>query len=264
MRGPTWDKGRTFWPGSRTSSIGYDARVARRVFVGDIQGCREELERLLEALGFEAGADRLEPVGDLVNRGPDSLGVLRLARSLGAGGVLGNHDLHLLRTAAGLRQPGPKDTFGEVLRSADRDELLAWLSARPFAKAWVDVLLVHAGLSPAWDDPIARLAGRDPLAPHPDTEFAVSARTCDARGARPEEDWPAPGPPYRPWFEHWKARGDPRTVVFGHWARLGLVREPGLVGLDTGCVWGGRLSAWIAEEDRIVSVPAARAWAAHG
>jgi bis(5'-nucleosyl)-tetraphosphatase (symmetrical) len=238
--------------------------VGRRIFVGDIQGCREELEQLLELVRYDAAADTLEPVGDLVNRGPDSLGALRLLKRLGAGGVLGNHDLHLLRVAAGQRSPGRKDTIGDVLAADDRPELLAWLAERPFVKSLGDVLLVHAGLHPGWGDPVTRLAGRDPLVEHPDVRFAVTARWCTATGEQPggDED-PPDAARFRPWFEHWPLRGG-LTVVFGHWARRGLVLRPGFRGLDTGCVWGGRLSAWIAEEDRIVGVPARRTYAPPG
>jgi len=236
--------------------------VARTVFIGDIQGCRQELERLLEALRFDPAADRLEPVGDLVNRGPDSAGCLRLLKSLGAGGVLGNHDLHLLRTAAGRREPRAEDTFGDVLAADDRDELLAWLAERPFAKELGAVFLIHAGIDPTWEDPLAVLSGLDPLEPNPASEFAVRVRYCDERGRRPKNDVPPPPPPFKPWFEHagkWPRRN--RTIVFGHWAERGLVQRPGLRGLDTGCVWGKRLTAWIAEEDRLVDVPAARTYA---
>jgi bis(5'-nucleosyl)-tetraphosphatase (symmetrical) len=239
--------------------------VGRTIFIGDIQGCREELERLLEALRFDPATDRLEPVGDLVNRGPDSLGCLRLLKGLGAGGVLGNHDLHLLRSAAGLREVRDEDTLDLVLAAPDRDELVAWLAARPFAKDLGVVFLVHAGIDPTWADPLAVLSGLDPLVPHPASDFATRVRYCDADGRRPERDVPPPPPPFKPWYEHagrWPRRG--RTVVFGHWAERGLVQRPGLRGLDTGCVWGQRLTAWIAEEDRLVDVPAARAYASIG
>lgn len=233
----------------------------RRVFVGDVQGCRVELEELLHAAGFDPGRDELHPVGDLVNRGPDSLGVLRLARGLGAGGVLGNHDLHLLRVAARRKDAKPGDTIGDVLGASDRAELLSWLAARPFVRVWPDVLLVHAGLDPRWNDPVAVLAGVDPLERNPAAEFATEVRYCTAGGARPPEDDPPPGPPFRPWFEFYPPPSAPRrTVVFGHWSARGLVRKPLLRGLDTGCVWGGKLSAWIAEEDRLVQVPARRAY----
>lgn len=232
--------------------------VERHVFVGDVQGCREELLRLLEETGFDPASDALLPVGDLVNRGPDSLGTLRLLRSLEARPVLGNHDLHLLRVANGTRELRPGDTLDEVLAADDREDLLGWLGGQPFARRAADCLLVHAGTSPLWEDPLARLAGLDPLVPHPDSDFATRVRTCTASGERPKREDPPPGPPFAPWFEH-RATSRP-TIVFGHWAARGLVAEEGLRGLDTGCVWGGRLTAWIAEEDRLVHVPAARAY----
>jgi len=236
----------------------------RRIFVGDVQGCREELERLLEKLAFDESSDALHPVGDFVNRGPDSAAVLRLCSRLGVGGVLGNHDVHLLRTARGVRAARKSDTFHDVLGARDRAEMLEWLAARPFARAWEDVLLVHAGISPRWKDPVTTLAKLDPLAPDADAAFAIAARYCTIEGERPKEDWPPPQPPFRPWYEFWPpGPAEKRTVVFGHWARGGLVRRPLLRGLDTGCVWGGKLTAWIAEEDRIVQVDAARQYAEH-
>lgn len=237
--------------------------TGRRIFIGDIQGCLDELERLLEAVRFDPGADELHPVGDFVNRGPNSLGTLELMMSLGAGGVLGNHDVHLLRTAAGTRKLKRKDTMTDVLASDRRDELLAWLAARPFVRSWPDVLLVHAGISPAWPDPVAALSGHDPLLPHPATDFGTRVRYCDAAGARPPRDWPPPGEPFRPWHSFLAERSEEetRTLVYGHWARGGLVCREGLRGLDTACVWGLRLTAWIAEEDRFVHVDAAKAYA---
>src|SRR5690349_17029121 len=125
----------------------------RRIFVGDIQGCRDELERLLDVARFDPATDSLEVVGDVVNRGPDSLGTLRLLKSIGASGVLGNHDLHLLGVRRGERVAAEDDGLGKILGAPDCDELLAWLAALPFVKVWSDVILVHAGLSPAWRDP---------------------------------------------------------------------------------------------------------------
>jgi bis(5'-nucleosyl)-tetraphosphatase (symmetrical) len=183
-----------------------------------------------------------------------------LLRSLGAGGVLGNHDVHLLRVAAGRRRPGRRDTFRDVLSAPDRDELLAWLAERPFVKSFDDVILVHAALNPTWSDPVGQLSGIDPLAWSDDSDFALRARYCTPSGERPRRDHPDPGLPFVPWYEHWAGR-DSRTVVFGHWAVRGLIERPGLRGLDTGCVWGGRLTAWIAEEDRLISVRAARMYA---
>jgi bis(5'-nucleosyl)-tetraphosphatase (symmetrical) len=227
---------------------------ARRIFVGDVQGCLTELDDLLTTLDFSPGVDQLHPVGDLVNRGPDSLGVLRRAKELDAGGVLGNHDLHLLRRARGECGPKRRDTLDEVLTAPDREELLSWLAARPVVRDLGDLLLVHAGISPAWEDPVAALAANDSGEA---LDFAVGVRYCDESGRRPEEDWPPPLAPYRPWYEFWQERvGETRTAVFGHWARGGLVVQKRVRGLDTGCVWGKQLTAWIAEEDRIVQVPA--------
>jgi len=205
----------------------------RRIFVGDIQGCREPLERLLRAVDYQAGRDRLLPVGDLVNKGPDSPGVLQLLMQIDAEPVLGNHDLHWLKK-------------GKAEDARQRD----WLRAQPFVRMFDDVILVHGGLHPRWTDD--RLSSLDDA----DVDYAVNVRYCDAEGRRPPEDWPPPGPPFRPWDDFYKGR---RRVVFGHWARRGLVVRPQCVGLDTGCVYGGPLTAWIAEDDRIVQVDGWRA-----
>lgn len=239
-----------------------EPRRGRTIFVGDVQGCRAELEALLERLRYDPAADRLEPAGDLVNRGPDSAGVVRLLRSLDAGGVLGNHDVALLRTARGLRRSKPADTFGDVLRAEDRAELLGWLRRKPFVLERAGALLVHAGVNPRWVDPLERLAGLDPFVENQDLGFAIAVRYCDSYGARPVEDWPPPSEPYKPWYHFWpRDPGERRTVVFGHWARQGLVERPQVRGIDTGCVWGRQLTAWIAEEDRFVQVDARRAYA---
>ena len=235
----------------------------RRIFVGDIQGCRVELEELLERLRFDPARDVLHPVGDFVNRGPDSLGVLRVCRALNAGGVLGNHDVHALRVARGLRARGKRDTLDALFAAEDQGELLAWLAARPFVLGFGDVVCVHAALDPSWKDPLRELGALDPLHETPALSFAVYARYCDEHGRRPAEDWPPPPPPFRPWYEFWPRAGETRTVVFGHWARQGLILRPAVRGLDTGCVWGGKLTAWIADEDRIVQVDARRSYAQH-
>jgi len=238
--------------------------VKRRICIGDIQGCREELEELLERLRFDPASDELHPVGDFVNRGPDSAGVLRVCRSVGALGVLGNHDVHLLRVARGLRPRGKRDTLDDLLAAPDRDELLSWLADRPLVRAFDDLIVVHAGVSPAWSDPVAALAGLDPLVDSRALDFVLYARHCDPRGDRPGEDWPAPGAPFRPWYEFWpRDARETRTIAFGHWARGGLVRRPHVRGLDTGCVWGGELTAWIVDEDRCVQVAARKVWAPH-
>lgn len=200
----------------------------RRIFVGDIQGCREPLERLLEEVEYQAGRDRLLPVGDLVNKGPDSDGTIELLMELEAEPVMGNHDLHWL---------------GKNRVRDDRQR--AWLSALPTVRVFEDVIMVHAGLHPQWSE-----SQLDQLS-ESERDFAVNVRYCDASGALPTSDWPPPGPPYRPWDDFYAGK---KRVVFGHWARRGLVVRTQCVGLDTGCVYGGQLTAWIAEEDRIVQV----------
>lgn len=201
----------------------------RRIFIGDIHGCLGPLEELLAAVAFESGVDELYPVGDLVNKGPDSEGVLRLLRAEQARCVLGNHDIYWLRSGR-VRDPGDRD----------------WLQRQPIARVMSDIILIHAGLHPDWDE--QRLAALSEA----EIDYAVNIRYCDASGDPPPSDWPPPGPPYRPWHDLYQGA---KTVVFGHWARQGLLRKPRLVGLDSGCVYGGPLSAWIAEEDRVVQVP---------
>ncbi len=239
-------------------ATGESPSAGRRIFIGDIQGCREELEHLLEVVRFDPSRDRLEPVGDFVNRGPDSLGTLRLLKGLEVGGVLGNHDLHLLAILRGDRQQREGDTLQPILDAPDVGELAAWLSARPIIKTWPDALLVHAGLSPAWTDPVAECSGLRPEDRHPNLAIATRIRWCDEQGRMPTPDADPPtGPGFRPWHEHLAGRFK-ETLVFGHWARAGLIKRPGLRGLDTGCVWGGRLTAWIAEDHTFASVPARR------
>lgn len=201
--------------------------VMRRIFVGDIHGCREPLERLLDAVGFVRGVDLLVPIGDLVNKGPDSNGTVDLLIELEAAPVLGNHDLAWLRRG----------------RFAERH--VEWIRSQPIVRRFDDVIAVHAGLHPHWGE--AKLEALTPT----DVDYAVTIRYCDRDGKRPASEWPPPGPPFRPWDDFYTGS---RRVVFGHWARRGLVVRPQCVGLDTGCVYGGKLSAWIAEEDRIVQV----------
>lgn len=237
--------------------------MGRRIFVGDIQGCREELEALLEAARFDPSADRLMPLGDLVGRGPDALGTLRLLVGLGAEPVLGNHDLHTLRAAAGVRRPRPSDRIDGLLAADDCDELMDWLRAQPFLRLEPDYLLVHAGLHPLWSNPEVRLALADPVSEHPHSTFATRVRYCSPTGERPDGDESvAPPPPFAPWYSFYDpAQHGGRRAVFGHWSQRGLVDEPQALGLDTGCVWGRELTAWIPEERRFVAVRARRAHA---
>jgi len=249
--------------------------------IGDVQGCCAELNELLARLRFSADRDVLWFTGDLVNRGPESLAALRLVHSLADNAivVLGNHDLHLLAAA---HVPGHKlrrtDTLGEILAASDRERLLAWLIKCPLVHldAARQDLLVHAGLVPQWDAPLAvRLAGEvarslqhDPRAllesmygDQPDRwdeslrgverqRFVINVltriRVCTAQGRidLKQKGTPADAkPPWQPWFAH-KARASAATrVIFGHWSALGFYRGNGLLGIDTGCVWGGALTA---------------------
>lgn len=262
-----------------------------RYAVGDIQGCDEELQALLERLRFSADRDQLWFVGDLVNRGPDSLAALRRVRSLGDNAVvvLGNHDLHLLAVAHGARRPRRNDTLDEVLGAPDREALLEWLITRPLAHAEGADLMVHAGVVPQWTVALtltlAREVGealrRDPRAlfdhmygNEPDRwherlsgmarlRFAINVltrlRVCTADGRVDltiKGEPPPPPSPVRPWFAHAERASREARVIFGHWSALGLVREHGVIGLDTGCVWGGALSAVDLDSERaVVSVP---------
>ena len=236
----------------------------RRVFVGDVQGCREPLERLLAVIRFDPSSDRLYCCGDLVNKGPDNVGVLRLVRALGGESVLGNHDVEAIELLRGRVPEWPGNTLDDLRRAPDREELLAWLEARPVAIDLGDVFLIHAAVRPTWRE-LANVpamlrqhydaAIRAGVSPYGDDElrFALTARYCDEAGIQPENDWPPPGPPFVNWLD---LHRDRRTVVFGHFARQGLVVRDRARGLDTGCVYGKELTAWIAEEDRIVAVPA--------
>ncbi len=259
--------------------------------IGDVQGCMAELENLLSVCGFRATHDRLWFVGDLVNRGPDSLAVLRFARELGPSAtvVLGNHDLHLLCLAEGCGRPRRDDTLQQVLEAPDRDELLAWLRRRPMIHAEADRVMVHAGLLPQWDiakacalgtEVQAALAGPrhrqflgtlyggepaawdDALQGADRLRVIVNAMTrmrfCTDAGrmefhAKAGLDAAPPG--YRPWFEIPGRASANHTLICGHWSALGLRMQPNLLALDTGCVWGGSLSAVRLEDRALFQVP---------
>ena len=259
--------------------------------VGDIQGCYAEFAQLLDMLAFDPGRDRMWLVGDLVNRGPDSLSVLRRVKSLGAAAttVLGNHDLHLLIVAAGHRAAHPRDTLTAVLEAADRDELLDWLRRRPLVVTEGEWLLVHAGLLPswtpaaavalsreveavlassAWGDFLGSLYGDEParwdngLAGHDRWRVIVNActrlRFCTAddtmefKEKRGPEHAPAG---FAPWFAHPGRRSAGITVLCGHWSTLDLMFAPNVLMLDSGCVWGGTLSAVRLDDGRLFQVP---------
>src|SRR5437762_1008508 len=193
--------------------------------IGDVQGSFDELQALLGAFAFDRAQDRLWLVGDLVNRGPASLATLRFVRDLGdrAVSVLGNHDLHLLALAQGSAKAREEDTLGEVIAAPDRDGLLDWLRHRPMVRVASNYVLVHAGLLPQWDVATAK----------------------------------APAG-YLPWFEVPGRKSVDHTLVCGHWSALGLRIATNLLALDSGCVWGGKLSAVRLEDRRLYQVPCAK------
>lgn len=252
--------------------------------IGDVQGCFDELQALLARLKF-GRADRLWFVGDLVNRGPKSLEVLRFVRDLGdrAVVVLGNHDLHLVTQHEGFERPRKDDTLQDVLDARDRRELVDWLRTRPMMHVEGDYAMVHAGLPPQWTIAKARqlageveeaLRGRgyrkflenmygskpdawsDALEGWDRLRVIVNAMTrmrfCTPEGKmefRTKGTEPPTG--YRAWFE---LRRDRQTIVCGHWSTLGLKLTDRLAALDSGCVWGGKLIAMRLEDRALYEV----------
>jgi bis(5'-nucleosyl)-tetraphosphatase (symmetrical) len=265
--------------------------------IGDIQGCHDEFRRLLDLIAFDPPRDRLWLVGDLVNRGPDSLGVLRTVMALGADAltVLGNHDLHLLTVSAGHRKVHRHDTLDAILRAPDREELLTWLRTRPLVVREGNLLLVHAGLLPSWtsatalmlsreveamlrsdahDDFLRHLYGDRParwdeaLTGYDRLRVIVNActrlRFCapDDTMALDEKRGPQHAPPgYAPWFAHPERRSAGVTVLSGHWSTLELLLAPRLAMLDSGCLWGGALTALRLDDWRVFQVPSRQALA---
>jgi bis(5'-nucleosyl)-tetraphosphatase (symmetrical) len=249
--------------------------------VGDIQGCTDELKALLDRLRFDPGCDRLWLTGDLVARGPDSAGSLRFVKSLGPAAVtvLGNHDLHLLATARGHGPGKPEATLKQVLKAGDGEELLHWLRHRPMLHA-EDALgwtMVHAGLPPQWD--LAAATGcareleaivrgpdlreyahamygnkpdrwRDDLSGMDRLRFATNCftrlRYCEPDGTLNLKPKGPPGSQPRsllPWFKVPGRRSAGERILFGHWSTLGYYAGDNVWGLDTGCLWGGTLTA---------------------
>jgi bis(5'-nucleosyl)-tetraphosphatase (symmetrical) len=231
------------------------------------------LERLLRQVAFDPARDRVWLVGDLVNRGPRSLAVLRWAMGLGdcLTCVLGNHDLHLLARSWEVAHQKSRDTLGEVLSAPDRRELLEWLRMRPLLHHEGPWVMVHAGLLPSWTvaeaekharDAESALRSSDPrpfLASWPrPVKVLANIRTCRADGTMCSEykGGPDGAPPgCLPWFRHPHARGD-ATVIFGHWAALGFQRGDGYLALDSGCVWGEKLTAVRLEDGAVFQEPA--------
>jgi bis(5'-nucleosyl)-tetraphosphatase (symmetrical) len=268
--------------------------------IGDLQGCDEALARLLDETSFSPSRDTLYLLGDLVNRGPDSLGVLRRLMALDGAAhcLLGNHDLHLLAIAHGVRSPGRGDTLGAVLAAPDRGVVLDWLRqqamALPLDVAGHPLLLVHAGVLPHWSrartlalaaevqevlrgaafgEFLHALYGNTPAQWSEDLQGAerlrviVNALTrlryCDAQGVMEFKttggiDRAPQG--YMPWFDVPGRATALDTVVFGHWSALGGLMRGNVMALDTGCVWGGCLSALRLDPQQ---APGALAWTLH-
>lgn len=257
--------------------------------IGDLQGCRSKLTELLDRIHAVCATPRLIFVGDLVNRGPESLATLREVRALGdtANVVLGNHDLHLLAVANGIRKPHRSDTLDDILNAPDRDELLDWLRRRPLALFENGHLLVHAGVLPQWTaqqtlelaheveavlrgpdwvEFLKQMYGNAPARWDDGLQGAdrlrciVNALTrirfCTADGAMElatkgvETELPG----YMRWFEVPGRKTEDVTLVFGHWSTLGLILRPRLISLDTGCLWGGKLSAVCLEDRSLIQV----------
>ncbi len=249
--------------------------------IGDVQGCADALYALLDRIGFVAESDELWFTGDLVNRGPASVEVLRFVMGLRdrARVVLGNHDLHLLALAAGKGKSHPQDTLGDVLGAPDRAQLLTWLRSRPllYHDANLGFTLVHAGLLPSWNLGQAQELAREAevaiqhseaseffdhmYGNHPGRweetlrgwerlRVVINAftrlRFCDGTGRMDLRHKGAPGTQPAglvPWFEAADRANRDLRIIFGHWSTLGLWHGQGVIGLDSGCLWGGKLSA---------------------
>jgi bis(5'-nucleosyl)-tetraphosphatase (symmetrical) len=260
--------------------------------IGDIQGCPHPLRTLIARIHAESPspAPAILFAGDLVNRGPDSLAALRMVKDLGdqARTVLGNHDLHLLAVSQGIRPMHRSDTLDDILQAPDRDALLDWLRRQPLAILQDGHLLVHAGVAPKWSaaqtldlahevetalrgprwvDLLRAMYGNTPdrwddaltgverlrcivniltrirfCTPDGTMDFASKGAVASAR------------PGTLPWFDVPNRRSEDVTVVFGHWSTLGLMLRPNLIALDTGCVWGGKLTAVCLEDRSVIQI----------
>ena len=271
-----------------------------RYAIGDIQGCFDSLLRLLERCAFDPLVDQLWLVGDLVNRGPRSLETLRFVRDLGSSAitVLGNHDLSLLMASEGFGKRGKGDTFDDILDAPDRDDLLDWLRRQPLCHVEGGYCMVHAGLLPQWTaaearelalevevaltadnwhDFLAHMWGSEPVAWRDDLEgwarlrVIVNAMTrmrfCTPDGVM---DFKAKGEVSKapegciPWFEAPGRRSTDSVLITGHWSALGLKVLPNLLAIDSGCLWGGPLTAVRLEDRAVFQVPCSkeeiRAW----
>lgn len=247
--------------------------------VGDLQGCCDAFERLLAQIDFSPSRDRLTVLGDLVNRGPQSLATLRRLRGLGhaATCLLGNHDLHLLAVAAGVRPMHRSDTLGDILDSPERERWLDWVRHRRLADSAHGWLMMHAGVVPQWDAAqtlelageletllrgpdlpgfLRQMYGNEPALWHDGLQGAdrwrliinvlTRIRFCRADGLldfQTKEGAGSAPSGYMPWFDVPGRLTQGTPIAFAHWSMLGLRNQPDLLALDTGCVWGGALTA---------------------
>lgn len=245
------------------------------IAIGDVQGCLESLEGLLEQLPDDA---RLIFVGDIVNRGPASLETLRFVKRLGgrARVTLGNHDLHLLAVAAGAGKPHKRDTIRDILSAPDRDELIDWLRHQPLMIEEDGIVFVHAGIHPLWTIERARTLAAEAAAALSGPDWTawlqgmygnshweegiegparmrailnaftrmrfVDRETGELDFEQKEGVGDAPAW-LQPWFEFPGRKCENLTICFGHWSMLGLINRPNVVAIDTGCLWGGKLTA---------------------
>lgn len=261
--------------------------------IGDVQGSYDELRRLLDRVNFDPATDKAWFAGDLVNRGPQSRETLLFVRSLGdrAVTVLGNHDLHLLAVAQGYRQYHRRDSFQDILHADDRDELIDWLRYRPLLHhdPTSGFTLIHAGLPPQWDlaqaracaaevehalraddygDHIGHMYGNEPDRWSDDLtgwdrlrviiNCFTRLRYCDAEGRMALEEKGAPGTqpaPFTPWFAVPGRKTRNERVLFGHWSTLGIYKGDNVWGLDSGCAWGGSLTALRLDTGELTSEP---------
>lgn len=258
--------------------------------IGDVQGCLSDLLEMLEAVAFDPARDRIWLTGDLVNRGEDSAGVLRwcMRHEAQIATVLGNHDLHLLAVAEGFVPPHHKDTLSEILSAPDREAMLGWLRRQPLLHREGDNLMVHAGLLPGWSLELAEaLAGELHAAlTGPDWRgflagmYGNEPRRWDAKLKGQERlrlianaftrtrflhadgslDFKHKGPPVSapagltPWFDFPRRATLGARVFFGHWSSLGLLLRADAVALDTGCLWGGGLTAFRIDDGQVFRV----------
>jgi bis(5'-nucleosyl)-tetraphosphatase (symmetrical) len=265
--------------------------------LGDLQGCGDPLARLLQEVAFSPSSDHLYVLGDLVNRGPDSLGVLQRLSALGASAtcLLGNHDLHLLAVAQGVRKPHKNDTVAQVLDAPDREHWLDWLRHQKLAVQAHGWLMVHAGVLPQWDAAqtlslaaeveamlqgpelatfLPQMYGNEPARWHDELQgperlrcvinSLTRLRFCAADGTMEfvtKEGTGGSPEGYMPWFEVPGRRTEGVPVAFGHWSTLGLINRDDLLSLDTGCVWGGHLTAvrLNAAEREVIQIPCPQA-----